>query len=191
MNQGEKFPIRRIAFIGLGLIGGSLARCLRRTGHTGEIVAYARTRRTLDSALELGVIDRATDNPAEADETRARSLSSASTKHDDKSIIEIASDFGDFARLSMRTAAPVPVNDVAREAIALYAGLSERGIRVEAELEEDLPPVLADAEDLKRVRAAAGPTGPASPAGGGRTRRRRRARAPTASRTGARRTRSR
>lgn len=49
----------RLTLIGVGLIGGSLARDLKRAGAVGEVVATARTERTLRSALDLGVIDRA------------------------------------------------------------------------------------------------------------------------------------
>lgn len=49
----------RITLIGVGLIGGSLARDLRRAGAVKEVVATARTEETLRTALELGVIDRA------------------------------------------------------------------------------------------------------------------------------------
>jgi len=58
--------IKRIAIIGVGLIGGSLARALRVAGEVGEIVGCGRGRPNLERALELGVIDRATDDPAAA-----------------------------------------------------------------------------------------------------------------------------
>lgn len=47
-----------IAIIGVGLIGGSLARALKASGAAREIVGVARSRQTLDRAVELGVIDR-------------------------------------------------------------------------------------------------------------------------------------
>lgn len=49
----------RIAIVGVGLIGGSLARALKAAGATREIVGVARTTASLNKALELGVIDRA------------------------------------------------------------------------------------------------------------------------------------
>lgn len=48
----------RIAIVGVGLIGGSLARALKAAGVVQEIVGVSRTRSSLDQALELGVIDR-------------------------------------------------------------------------------------------------------------------------------------
>ena len=58
--------IRRLAIIGVGLIGGSLARALRRAGHVGEIVGCGRGRRNLEAAVSLGVIDRYTHDISEA-----------------------------------------------------------------------------------------------------------------------------
>lgn len=48
----------RIAIIGVGLIGGSLARALRRAGQRAEIVGFGRNHLNLQRALDLGVIDR-------------------------------------------------------------------------------------------------------------------------------------
>lgn len=56
----------RVAFIGIGLIGSSLARALRGHGLAGEIVASSRKQTTLDEALALGVCDWATSDAAEA-----------------------------------------------------------------------------------------------------------------------------
>jgi prephenate dehydrogenase len=50
--------INRLAIIGVGLIGGSLARILREKGEVGEIVGIGRGAANLQRAVELGVIDR-------------------------------------------------------------------------------------------------------------------------------------
>lgn len=50
--------INRLAIIGVGLIGGSLARALREKGEVGEIVGIGRGAANLQRAVELGVIDR-------------------------------------------------------------------------------------------------------------------------------------
>ena len=47
-----------MGFIGLGLIGGSIAKALRRFHPQVKIYAYTRTEATLDQALSEGVIDR-------------------------------------------------------------------------------------------------------------------------------------
>jgi len=50
--------INRLAILGVGLIGGSLARALRDAGHVREIVGYGRGLGNLQRAVELGVVDR-------------------------------------------------------------------------------------------------------------------------------------
>lgn len=50
--------INRLCIIGVGLIGGSLARDLRREGLVGEVVGASRKTSNLKRAVELGVIDR-------------------------------------------------------------------------------------------------------------------------------------
>lgn len=58
--------IRRLCVIGVGLIGGSLARALRNAGACGEIIGAGRNEANLARAVELGVIDRYTTDPAVA-----------------------------------------------------------------------------------------------------------------------------
>ncbi len=58
--------IGRLAVIGVGLIGGSLARALRAVGAVGEIVGCGRGRANLEEAVALGVIDRYTHDIGEA-----------------------------------------------------------------------------------------------------------------------------
>ncbi len=55
----------KIAVIGLGLIGGSIARRLRGFRDC-KIAAYNRTRESLDLALADGAIDEAYDTPGDA-----------------------------------------------------------------------------------------------------------------------------
>lgn len=58
--------VRRLAVIGVGLIGGSLAKALRQAGAVGEVVGCGRGRPNLEKAVELGVIDRFTHAIGEA-----------------------------------------------------------------------------------------------------------------------------
>jgi prephenate dehydrogenase len=58
--------IRRLAVIGVGLIGGSLARALRSAGLVDEIVGCGRGRANLEEAVALGVIDRYTHDIGDA-----------------------------------------------------------------------------------------------------------------------------
>ena len=56
----------RIALIGLGLIGSSIAWAAKRGDLVGEIVGYARSTETRERALELGFCDRVADTAADA-----------------------------------------------------------------------------------------------------------------------------
>jgi prephenate dehydrogenase len=58
--------IERLAVIGVGLIGGSLARALRAAGEVGQVVGCGRGRLNLERAVALGVIDRFSHDPAQA-----------------------------------------------------------------------------------------------------------------------------
>jgi len=58
--------IERLAVIGVGLIGGSLARALRSAGVVGEIIGCGRSPANLELAFDLGVIDGCTRDPAVA-----------------------------------------------------------------------------------------------------------------------------
>ncbi len=56
----------KVAFIGLGLIGSSLARVIRAQGLARQIVASTRSQSTLAEALHLGVIDAGFADPIDA-----------------------------------------------------------------------------------------------------------------------------
>jgi prephenate dehydrogenase len=58
--------INTLAIIGVGLIGGSLARDLRALGLVREIIGYGRSLGNLQLAVELGVIDRVAVNARDA-----------------------------------------------------------------------------------------------------------------------------
>ncbi|MCG5535193.1 prephenate dehydrogenase [Ectothiorhodospira mobilis] len=58
--------IKRLTIFGVGLIGGSLAMALRAAGTCHEVVGCSRSEEHLRQALERGVIDRYTLDPAEA-----------------------------------------------------------------------------------------------------------------------------
>lgn len=56
---------KRIAVLGLGLMGGSLGLALRARGGV-TVAGYARRKATLDRALELGAVDEAHTDPRTA-----------------------------------------------------------------------------------------------------------------------------
>lgn len=57
---------QKAAVVGIGLIGSSLARVLRRRGIAERIAGAARSVKTRQTALALGVVDEAFENPHEA-----------------------------------------------------------------------------------------------------------------------------
>jgi len=57
---------KRIALIGFGLIGGSIARAARDQGLADEIVTTARSEKTRARVAELGIVDRVVETNVEA-----------------------------------------------------------------------------------------------------------------------------
>ncbi|PLY12110.1 MAG: prephenate dehydrogenase/arogenate dehydrogenase family protein [Desulfuromonas sp.] len=57
--------IPRLAVVGVGLIGGSLALALKEAGAVGHVVGVGRGLPNLEKALELGVVDSFTQNLSE------------------------------------------------------------------------------------------------------------------------------
>jgi prephenate dehydrogenase len=58
--------VRRLAVIGVGLIGGSLALALRRAAFCGSIVGFDRDAAALERAVALQVIDAVAESVSEA-----------------------------------------------------------------------------------------------------------------------------
>ena len=57
---------RRLAIMGMGLIGSSIARGAREAGIVERIAGHARTEKTAELALELGLADEMCATPEEA-----------------------------------------------------------------------------------------------------------------------------
>ena len=57
---------KRVALIGFGLIGGSIARGAKLQGRADEIVTSARSEKTRARVAELGIVDRVMESNAEA-----------------------------------------------------------------------------------------------------------------------------
>ena len=58
--------IQQLTIIGVGLIGGSLARALKQAEYCHEVVGCSRNAAELQKAVDLGVIDRYSTDIAEA-----------------------------------------------------------------------------------------------------------------------------
>jgi cyclohexadieny/prephenate dehydrogenase len=56
----------RVALIGLGLIASSMAHAMKQQGLAGEIVGYAKTEETRQTALDIGICDRVFGTAGEA-----------------------------------------------------------------------------------------------------------------------------
>ena len=65
MPQSEA-PYKRVALIGLGLIGSSIGWAIKRAGLETEFVGYARSEQTRQTALRLGFVDAVAASAAEA-----------------------------------------------------------------------------------------------------------------------------
>lgn len=59
------FYIDKLAVVGVGLIGGSLALALKEAGAVGHVVGIGRGLPNLETALKLGVVDSITQNLAD------------------------------------------------------------------------------------------------------------------------------
>jgi cyclohexadieny/prephenate dehydrogenase len=62
--MSKKPRIERLALIGLGLLGSSIAHALRRGDLVGHIAGHARSPATRDKAMEIGFVDSVHDGAA-------------------------------------------------------------------------------------------------------------------------------
>ncbi len=63
--SGEDRLFDKIAIIGVGLIGGSLALALKEKGLAGSITGIGRSKENLETARSLGIVDSYTQDVAE------------------------------------------------------------------------------------------------------------------------------
>ncbi len=56
----------RVALIGLGLIASSMGHAMKRDGIVGEVVGFAKTQETRETALKLGFLDSVAESAADA-----------------------------------------------------------------------------------------------------------------------------
>jgi cyclohexadieny/prephenate dehydrogenase len=66
MSAKETVQFEKLALIGVGLIGSSIARAARQHGVVNKVVCSARTHDTRRVALELGVVDEAFEHASDA-----------------------------------------------------------------------------------------------------------------------------
>jgi prephenate dehydrogenase len=65
-RKTAKLRIGKVVVIGVGLIGGSFALALKRAKAVKHVVGVGRTKKNLDAALRLSVIDEASRDAAKA-----------------------------------------------------------------------------------------------------------------------------
>ena len=85
------FLFNNVTIIGVGLIGGSLAKVLKAKGLAGRVLGSGRSRESLELAIRLGVIDAMGQGPAYGVE--------------DADLVILASPVGTFVRI-MQDIAP-------------------------------------------------------------------------------------
>jgi cyclohexadieny/prephenate dehydrogenase len=65
-KQTSNVLFKRIALIGIGLIGSSIARRVKRDGLANHISVTARSQQSLDKAVKLGIADEINLNPKDS-----------------------------------------------------------------------------------------------------------------------------
>jgi 3-phosphoshikimate 1-carboxyvinyltransferase len=66
INLPISFPIRQATIIGLGLIGGSWVKALRKSGLVEKVIGYDRNLDSMEQAQQLNIIDRYCSSAAES-----------------------------------------------------------------------------------------------------------------------------
>lgn len=66
MVLGNSALFRRVAIIGVGLIGGSLGKALREKKVAREVIGVSRRKEALEAAVRLGAIDHGTQDITQA-----------------------------------------------------------------------------------------------------------------------------
>jgi prephenate dehydrogenase len=65
MSKSSALTYQHIGFLGLGLIGGSLAMLIRKTYPQAKIFGFAQNATTIEYALSQNIIDTGSTNPAQ------------------------------------------------------------------------------------------------------------------------------
>ncbi|MEO8005150.1 MAG: prephenate dehydrogenase/arogenate dehydrogenase family protein [Betaproteobacteria bacterium] len=86
----KAFRCEKLVVIGVGLIGGSVAIALRKAGLVDKIVGVGRGRANIQRALELGVIDEASDDIATATKDADIVLMAVPVQQNDRVLTSLA-----------------------------------------------------------------------------------------------------
>ena len=161
--------IEKLAVIGVGLIGGSLARALRRGKHVGEVVGFGRSLGNLQKAVDLKVIDRAAVSATDAARGADMIVVAVPVGSMKDSFAQVAAALADGAVVTDVGSVKGAVVDAAREALGSrfaafvpghpIAGTEHSGVAAsKADLFEKHRVILTpgsetDAAAVSRVRA--------------------------------------
>lgn len=109
--------IKRLAIIGVGLIGGSLALALKKADEVTEIIGYSRTESMRNEALALGIIDHAANSVAEAVKGADMVFLAVPMAAMETVLTELAEHIGSDAIITDGGSAKVQVVDVAKKVL--------------------------------------------------------------------------
>ena len=90
MAASCEFSCNKLVVVGVGLIGGSVAAALRHAGKVKRIVGVGRGRANIERALELKVIDEASDDIAVAVQGADLVLLAVPVQQNDKVLAQLA-----------------------------------------------------------------------------------------------------
>ncbi len=107
--------IKRLAIIGVGLIGGSLALALKKAGVVAEVVGYSRTKSVRDEAFALGIIDRVATSVADAVENADMVFLAVPMAAMETVLAEMTDHLSDTVIITDGGSAKAQVVDVARK----------------------------------------------------------------------------
>ncbi|HCE39231.1 MAG: bifunctional prephenate dehydrogenase/3-phosphoshikimate 1-carboxyvinyltransferase [Alcanivorax sp.] len=159
--MAEQPMFRRVAIIGLGLIGGSFAAALRRQGLAGTVVAGARSARTLEQGLALGLIDEGSQDLALA--VRGADLVFVSTPVSamETVLTKLAPGLSDRALVTDGGSVKTAVIDQARRALGAHFARFVPGHPIAGKEKSGVE--AADAELYRRHRVILTPTADTDP----------------------------
>lgn len=159
----------RLVIVGLGLIGGSLAKALKARGVVDEVIGYGRSAESLQKGIDLGVIDAYSLDLAAAVQgadivvIAAPTLTTETLLNDVLKLVpattivtDVASVKGNLQRAAERVFGDVPANVVLAHPIA---GSEQSGVAAaRADLFQSnrvilTPTATTDAKALTHVRA--------------------------------------
>ena len=131
MKSGMKSVVKTVLIVGLGLIGGSFAAALKAAGACKTVIGFDLCEKSLDEALELGIIDRSCASLAEGVEQAElimlsvpmlgmESVLTELAKHDlrQKIMTDVGSCKGLLIRAARNVFGKVPVNLIPGHPIA-------------------------------------------------------------------------